>query len=235
MQRLGEVIPWKVVAWHQDNPFQLEALLFGMAGLLSSSSGDPYKEALQKEFSFLSVKYGLEEKILHPAQWRMLRMRPANFPSVRLAQLVAFLKIHPQLDVLLEAFPRVKKLDLALGTTVSDYWQSHYHFGKSAEKPPKGMGSSSRKIILTNVVVPLYFAFGRMRGEETFLDQAMDFLRELPAEKNTITAEWERLDFDNKNAYDSQALIGLYRHYCEYRRCLECKVGNQVLKNQPGN
>ena len=235
MQRLGEVIPWKVIAWHQDQPLQLEALLFGMAGLLVSGSGDSYSEALYKEFSFLAEKYDLKDKMLNPAQWRMLRMRPANFPPVRLAQLAAFLRAHPQLDLLLEAFPKVKALDQALGSKVSTYWQSHYHFGKRAEKPPGGMGGSSRKIILTNVMVPLYFAFGRMRGEEAFLDQAMDFLRQLPAEKNRITAEWELMGFTNQHAYDSQALIGLYRHYCELRRCLECKIGIQLLKNQPEN
>jgi hypothetical protein len=235
MQRLGEVIPWKVLAWHRNELVQLEALLFGMAGLLPSSSADPYVRDLQQEFRFLADKFHLHEKVLRPGQWRMLRMRPANFPALRLAQLAAFLKEYSQLDSLLEAFPEIKKLNTCLGAPVSSYWQSHYHFAKKADHTPKSMGDKSRKIILTNVIVPLYFAFGRLRGDERFLDQALDYLRRLPAETNRITAEWERLGFPNRDAYDAQALLGLQGQFCNHRRCLHCKIGHHVLKNQHGN
>jgi len=233
MERLGRMIPWKLFSWHQHSPIQVEALLFGMAGLIPASEEDAYVQSLRAEFDFLAGKYGLKDKRINPSAWRMLRLRPANFPALRLAQLAAYLGRQPQTNILLEAFPKLEVVDSALAASVTDYWKKHYHFGKVGDRVPEKMGQASRRVLIANVVVPLSFALGKTRGEEAFIDQALDFLKQLPAERNRITKEWQDLGFDNQQAYDSQALIGLYRHFCEQRQCLQCKIGTEILRNQP--
>jgi hypothetical protein len=229
---LGKRIPWKLFAWHQQNPFQIEALLFGVAGLLQSNSIDhEYYNSLKKEFTFLARKNKLEENNIEAEQWKFLRLRPANFPTLRMAQLAAFMANNPHPYTLLESFPDVKKLDDAFKNELSPFWKTHYHFGKTGKGIPKHMGKNSRDLLIINVAAPLMFAIGLEKEDQRYFDTALKWLEALSPEKNRITRNWEELGLPNNTAFDSQALIGLYRHFCETKQCLKCKIGNEALQS----
>jgi hypothetical protein len=227
---LGSVISWKWLAWHAGKRKQIEALLFGLAGMLDAEPRSDYEKELQQEFQFLAIKYGIADKKLNPTEWKFLRMRPANFPTLRMAQLAAFLDDTPHTHTLLEQFPDLPSLERAFSGELSEFWQHHYHFAKPSKSKSKGIGKDSINLLIINVAVPLMFALGLQHDDERYYEKAFEWLRGLPAENNRITRQWESLGMENEKAYDSQALIGLYRHFCEPKACLQCKIGDEILR-----
>lgn len=231
MGRLAQALPLKLLQKHRGNRLQLEALLFGTAGLLPEpAEADEYGARLRQEFDFLEKKHGLADRKLAPHEWKFLRMRPAGFPTVRLAQLAALLNRHPHFFALLTQTDSAETLRHALNEHQSDYWQRHYVWGKAAAKPVPGLGGEALNSVIINAAVPLLAAYARERDQQAALDKALRFLEELPAEKNAVLAEWRALGLPVKTAFDSQGALEWHARFCTPRQCFRCNVGAALLK-----
>lgn len=231
MARLAKALPLAVVRRHRHDLRQLEALVFGQAGFLHDSENAPpdeYIAGLKTEFEFLQHKYNLQGTGLAAHEWNFLRLRPANFPTVRLAQLAAVLHARPALfDALLTAAD-VPGLLKFLQAPVSEYWSTHYRPGATSKVPSMGKGSVF--LLITNVVVPLRVAYARHVGQPELVESAVALLSLLPAEHNHLTDAYEALGFQHRSSADSQGLLALSRAYCTPRRCLNCAIGSRILQ-----
>ncbi len=230
--QLSKSLPYKIIQ-KQNSLLQVEALLFGQAGMLETKTKDEYISLLFREYHLLEQKYSLSSFKLSPGQWRFLRLRPANFPTIRLAQFAALLfaskNIFSQL-ISIESYASIQKIFLQ---QQSDYWRTHYRFGKKAKGDVPELGEASIQNIVINTVAPLLVAYGKHKDEQTYIDRAVDLLQQLPAEQNKIMREWNALGLKVKNAFDSQALIELHNNFCQKRQCLNCTIGISILKPQP--
>jgi hypothetical protein len=228
--QLAQALPLKILLKHRNQPAQVEALLFGQAGFLEKDvKGDEYFRHLVREFNLLSKKHNLESKRLHKSQWRFLRLRPANFPTLRLSQLAALLQQKSNLFSTLLARVTYSELVEWLNVEQSAYWKTHYDFGKTSAHV-SSIGKSSIENIVINTVTPMLAAYSMTHDDQQFMDRAVDLLQHLPAEKNKITRHWVELGYDVKTASDSQGLIELYNSFCLKRRCLECNVGSSLIR-----
>ena len=229
--QLSKALPYKIIQ-KQNNLLQVEALFFGQAGMLETKTKDEYISMLFREYHLLSQKYSLGDFRLNPSQWRFLRLRPANFPTIRLAQLAALLfyskNIFSQI-ISIESNISVQKIFLQ---QQSDYWKSHYRFGKKAKGSVAELGAESIQNVVINTVAPLLVAYGKHKDEQAYIDRAVELLQQLPAEQNKITKEWNELGLKVRNAFDSQALIELHNSFCQKRQCLNCSIGISILKPQ---
>lgn len=229
-QLLARALPFRIVLKHSANLLQVEALLFGQAGLLDNNYRDSYFLSLKREFSLLDRKYNLAGRKLNPAQWRFLRLRPSNFPTLRMAQLAAFLHNNPRIFSILQETTDLKALQSIFALEQSEYWLRHYRFGVRQSKVVPHMGIDSINNIVVNTVVPVLVAYGRVVGEPHWMERSIDFLKRMPGEQNAITRKWNDLGETTTSAFDSQALIELYREFCLKRRCLDCAIGSSLVK-----
>ena len=224
---IARSIPVTVLAKNKNQIYQLEALLFGQAGLLDTEFEEDYPKMLQKEYNFLKKKYGLKA-IRSPLIF--MRMRPSNFPTIRLAQLAILIHEREHLFSKIKTSTSLKLIKDLLNVTANDYWHYHYVFDETAAFKKKNLGRQMTDNILINTIIPIIFAYGKHQDEETYKHKALKWLEEIKAEKNTISKGFEALGINNKNAFDSQALLQLKNEYCEKKRCLECAVGNKLIK-----
>ncbi|MEO6453988.1 MAG: DUF2851 family protein, partial [Ginsengibacter sp.] len=227
-ESIARSIPVKILAKHKNQIHQLEALLAGQAGLLDKEFTNDYPLMLQKEFAFFTKKYKLT-----PPKVKLffLRMRPANFPTLRLAQLAMLVhNSHHLFSALKEAvdIDEIKKL---LDITANDFWHYHYTFDDQTSFKKKNVGEQMIQNILINTMVPVLFAYGQYHNEQLYKDKAINWLEKISAERNIITRGFEVLNLPHKNSFDSQAFIELKNEYCNKRRCLECAVGNAIFKS----
>ncbi|MEQ9302353.1 MAG: DUF2851 family protein, partial [Marinoscillum sp.] len=225
--RLTEVLPLSRLKKVLHDSFKTEALMFGQAGFLEKIQDD-YQRSLKTEFDFLSKKFQLLDPLVK-AQWKFGKLRPANFPTVRLAQLSALLHHNPQLFSLLIHTEDLKELKKILSVSVSGYWQLHYDFKKESKRPIETMGANSFESLLINSVAPILSAYSKYTGEQKFMDRAVELLESLKPERNRFTKKWDNLIDTSKNAFDSQAQIQLFKNYCLKRRCLQCNIGVDIL------
>ena len=226
-EKIAKSLPTSILAKHKNQIHQLEALLFGQAGLLENTFADDYPAMLQKEYLFYKSKYQLK-----PIQASLffLRMRPANFPSVRLAQLAMLINQSVNMFSVIKESKSLKEIKGLLNVTANDYWHYHYVFDEMTAFKEKNTGTQMINNILINTIVPIVFAYGLFNKEESYKNKALEWLEEISAEKNNITNAYTQLGIENNNAFDSQALIQLKNEYCNKKRCLECAVGNRLLK-----
>lgn len=231
---LARSLPLRIAEKHRDNLFQLEALLLGTAGLLNEElPGDDYFLSLEKEFSFLYRKYRLKPVPVH--LWKFLRLRPVNFPTIRIVQ---FARLIHQSNGL---FSRLVEMnDLAMikeffQVQASDYWNTHYRFNKPSPDSPKHLGVSSFNNIVINTLVPFLFVYGDYYHKQELKDLALDFLEKLPPEENSVIRHWKKLGVPVRSAFDTQALIQLKNNYCQAKRCLSCPVGTKLVSRHRGN
>lgn len=232
--RLAQNLPVQLLARHRQQPLQQEALLFGLAGFLPAEEGDvaEYINQLVKEWHFLGHKYQLWNFQMQTSEWKFLRMRPANFPTVRLAQLAALVHKHHHLFSLFRDELDTLKLVQTLRQPMTAYWQQHYHVGRPSKGKMAPLGVSSAQNLLINTAAPLLAAYGMYTDDEHWTERAMELLQKLPAEENQVMQEWELLDMKPENAYDSQALLELFREFCQPRKCLQCTIGLSLLKRE---
>ncbi len=228
-EKLARSLPIGILAKHKNQIHQTEALLFGQAGLLEKDFSDDYPRLLQKEYQFYKKKYQLQPI---PISLHFLRMRPSNFPTIRLAQLAML--VHNSVHL----FSIVKETDLLddvkklLSVTANDYWHYHYTFDEPTAFREKNLGIQMIDSVIINTIVPILFAYGYHHKENRYKEKALLWLEQLTAEKNNITKGFIALGIDHRNAFDSQALIQLKNEYCNQKRCLECAVGNSLLRPQ---
>ncbi|MFK7950084.1 MAG: DUF2851 family protein [Saprospiraceae bacterium] len=227
---LAKTTPLLTLAKHKNNLFQLEALIFGQAGFLHESFEEEYPNALKKEYDFLQKKYSLFP--LMATIWRFMRLRPANFPTIRLAQFAALIHQSTHLfSKVLEAETIEAVKQLFEDIEVSEYWLTHYKFDKISKKRTKNLGKSTIELFIINTIIPFLFHYGREKGLEDYEKRAFHFLEQLPAESNRIISKWKDLKYKPNNAYQTQALLELKRNYCDQKRCLDCAIGNKILRN----
>lgn len=231
-EMLAAALPFRIIRKHSDNLFQIEALLFGTAGMLDEglfreAVNDEYYLDLIKEYRILSVKYTLHP--VHGWIWKFARLRPANFPTVRISQLAAMLTITGGLFSRTLEARDITDLRSLFEVTASGYWNDHFVFGRKSRLYPKATGQQAADILLVNAVIPVLFLYGRSRDSQEICDRAVSFLEELEPEENSIIDEWRTTGIAADSAFISQALIQLRNCYCKKRRCLECRIGAKLI------
>ena len=224
---IAKSIPFNLLAKHKNQIHQVEALLFGQAGLLQGSFTEDYPQLLQREYLFLKKKYSLKSTAIKTL---LLRMRPANFPTIRLAQLAMLVLQSSHLFSKIKETESLAVVKEFINVTANDYWHYHYLFDEISEYKPKQMGTQITENIIINTIVPVLFAYGIYTNEEQFKNKAVAWLSGTKAENNVITKHWQSFGVTNLNGLESQALIELKNNYCDARRCLDCAVGNAILK-----
>lgn len=231
-EAIARSIPVNTLAKHKNQLHQLEALLLGQAGLLSGKFEEDYSKMLQKEYLFLKQKYSLKP-VNMPVHF--LRMRPGNFPTVRLAQLAMLVHHSAHLFSKIKEANSLKEVKAWFDIMANDYWHYHYRLDEPSSLKRKKLGDTMIDNIVINTICPLIFAYGVNHDEQRYKDKSLFWLGQTTAEKNNITKGFQQAGLSNKNAFDSQALIELKNEYCNKKRCLECGVGNVLLSNKNVN
>ena len=238
----ANTIPMSAVGKHRDDLFQIEAIFFGQAGLLddemisqvylSDAQKDNYYQNLKKEYRYLSQKFSLTP--INPHIWKFLRLRPQNFPHIRIAQLaMLFYEQHFSLSHILNA-KDVEALYSILDTHVSSYWETHYTFASTQSEPiSKQLTKATKDLIIINSIVPILFAYGKYKSREDLCERAVEILENLKPEQNRFITEWENAGVKCESAADSQALIHLTRQYCQPHECLRCRFGYEFIRQTP--
>jgi hypothetical protein len=230
MEMLGHSIPYAVVSRHSSDLLQLEALFFGQAGMLVSEQPDDYEKNLQLEYSVLREKHKLTP--LSGNIWNFGKVRPANSPVIRIAQLAHVLSRAQHLASSLLHLTQTELHELLTGKA-HPYWQTHKHFGVMRTKSLQTvMGISSTDRIITNVVARLRFAHGKYNNNLSMMNDAIALLQAMPPEINTVTENWNNLGIPAEHAGDSQALLQLYSVYCTHEKCIECPIGIKLLQQE---
>jgi hypothetical protein len=220
--------PFNILLKHANNLFQVETILFGQAGFLDGIMNDDYPKALKKEYDFLSKKYNLRP--IEPHLWKFLRLRPANFPTIRLAQLAQLIVkfkgcFEPLLNLQNKEHPLIK-----LEIKISDYWQNHFRLNsKTSKTSNKSIGKQSLQRIIYNTIIPYLFIYSAKHQNEAEKEKIIDYLYQQPAEKNKIIDGWASLGIISENEAQAQALLYLKNNYCNNKKCLNCHIGHEVL------
>ena len=233
-------IPLNAVAHHRDDVFQIEAIFLGQAGLLELDAiptyyqqdalNEGYFAKLRNEYQYLAHKFSMSP--IDFKLWRFLRLRPQNFPHIRLSQLAnLYYEQKAGLSKLVEC-ETIEQLKNVLGSHVTPYWETHYTFGSTSSKNEKHLAYGSLNLLIINTAIPMLFAYGRHRNKEVLCDRAFDFLEQLKAENNHIIRMWQQVGLPVKTAGDSQALIQLKKEYCDKKDCLRCRFGYEYLKRK---
>ena len=226
---LAKSLPQNILAKHKNNPLQIEALIFGQAGFLEGEPVDDYPKSLKKEYDFLRKKYSLMPIENH--LWKFLRMRPQNFPTIRLAQFAALIVKSNHLFSKILDIREIKSLrELFTDIQVNPYWEDHYRFDSPSKPSPKNFGAGSIDGLLLNSLAVFLFSYGKHLQLEYYISRSMKLLENLPKEENNIITDFDVLGVKAKTAFDSQALLELRNNYCNFKKCLHCGIGNKILK-----
>jgi hypothetical protein len=228
-ERLAKSLPLRFIRKQRGSRSQVEAMLFGQAGMLHDDIPTcHYYHLLQQEYKFLRHKFDLQP--LDESLFKSLRMRPGNFPHLKLAQLAALWSRYDALFPLIRDEVDLGEIKKVFRIQPSDYWQTHYHFRQSSPPQNKPLGETAIHILMINVVAPFLFAYGHKNGRHEYSERAIRLLESLPPEKNNIVYLFNRAGLPAVHAGDSQALIQLKREYCEKKKCLYCRIGFRLLK-----
>jgi hypothetical protein len=230
--QLATALPYKILMKHGNKLEQMEALIFGQAGFLTETINDSYYLLLKREYTILRQKYNLGQRQMRKAQWRFLRLRPANFPSIRLAQLASVLYHQKNLFSKVISIESWKDLVPTFSVKPSEYWLYHYQFFKKQKKEIPALGTMSIENIVINSIVPILVAYGKSKDDQRYVDRAVRLLQETPTEKNNIVQSCEELGIGSRSAFDSQGLLELHNSFCLRRRCLDCAIGFHLLQPQ---
>jgi hypothetical protein len=220
--------PLTILGKHKNSLLQLEAILFGQAGFLNDTFNDEYPNKLKKEYLFLSIKHNL--KPIDRKLWKFMRLRPSNFPTIRISQFASF--IHKSEGLITRIF-ETKKINTVIGlfeTQASDYWKDHFLFDKLSTKiSAKKMGTPSINLLLINTVIPFMFTYGQTNNMNELKDRSLDWMEKIKPESNMIIRNFSKNNIKPSSAFQSQALIQLFNEYCSKQRCLECRIGHKLL------
>jgi hypothetical protein len=233
-------IPLHAVDHHRDDLFQVEAIFMGQAGLLEMETvperyrdealSEGYFTRLRNEYLYLAHKFGLQP--IDHKLWKFLRMRPQNFPHIRISQLANLYHSRRAGLSQLVACETMEDMQEVLATNVSPYWETHYVFGSESAKSGKHMSRHSLRVLMINTAIPMLFAYGRYRGDDRLCDRAFTLLEQLGAEDNHIVRMWQECGLVVQNAGDSQALIQLKKQYCDRKDCLHCRIGYEYMRKK---
>ena len=226
-EQLARSLPLEVLAKNRSDIFKLEALLFGQSGLLNPKLKDAYVQNLLAEYDFLRKKYSLEP--IASYQWKFMRLRPVNFPTIRIAQFAQLIhKSTHLLSKIVEA-QKLEKLRDFFRLETTEYWLDHYSFGKSSKARKKLFGDSSFDLVLINTIVPFLFVYANHQKDDELKERALDFLSRTKAEQNSIIRKFAESGIKSSNASQTQALLTLKNDYCKYLKCLDCAIGSRLI------
>ena len=252
---LANILPFKTLLKHADNLLQVEAMLMGCAGFLEDDFSENYPLLLKREFAVMKAKFNL---LTIPAeQWKFMRMRPSNFPTIRLAQMAQLIHKNGCLFSIIKAAKDTAEVKALFAVKTSEYWETHWRFGvglsyhgsrnddvrlpqcdsptatpqcDSPTKPkPKHLGDTTTDVLIINAVAPLLFCYGKLHKDESVCETAIQFLEDTQAEDNAIIRHYAQCGITAENAMQTQALLHLYSCFCKRKRCLECRIGNVLL------
>jgi hypothetical protein len=223
-------LPVKEICRAENDPLKVMAIVFGIAGFLEESPNDAYQAKLRQEWIYQRKRLNLHT--LDKSVFKFMRMRPGNFPSIRLAQLSAILADFQIIfqDILLS--PNIPTMLRMLGIELSEYWNNHYQFGKKSNKHQCALSLAARQVIIINAFVPFIFQFGYYTKDQGMMENALDILRKLPPENNHIIRDWAMSGVECTSAFDSQSLLELRKYSCDKRACTECPIGSKIIKDQ---
>jgi hypothetical protein len=229
---LSKITPLSIIRKHISNPVQVEALLFGQAGMLHKglflkAVDDDYYRLLVREYSVLSAKYSLVP--MDGWTWKFHRMRPANFPTIRISQLANLLLNHQHLFSLVKMAGSYQQLSALFDCGTSIYWQSHYTFGKEVSRKEKRVGDSAISGLIINCLLPLLFLYGRENSDQDYCERAIDIAENMSPEQNLIVKEWAKAGIKSFSAFESQGLLELKERFCKNRACLNCHIGTKLI------
>lgn len=224
---LAKSFSFSIIQQYAHKLESLEALLYGQAGMLSENFKDEYAIRLKAEYDFIKHKHRL---VMIPVTfWKFGRLRPANFPTIRIAQLAHFIHLMPKMfqyildtdyETAQSQFEQVK---------ASSYWDMHYRFESESKMAIKSMGSTRIQLLFINCISPMLFVYGKYKSQTAFIDKAISILESIPAETNSIIKQWKNHGIEPQNAMESQALIYLKKVYCDQYKCVSCHIGHQLL------
>lgn len=226
-EMIANVVPYTKLIRDIHVPLRIEAMFMGVGGLLNGKFKDDYPKMLQKEFEVLRKKYGVKPIA---RQLSLLRLRPANFPAIRLSQLAGLFHLHPDLFAALIKIPTIVDMSRFLKVDANDYWNDHYRFDVKSSFKIKSLGKQMELHLIINVIIPLLYTYGRRENQPAIIDKVYGWMNSLPSEKNKILNSFSTLGLKASNAADAQALLQLKKSYCDEKRCLSCSIGNVILK-----
>jgi hypothetical protein len=227
-EMLASSLPIESLSKNKDNLFQLEALFFGQAGFLEEQLTDnDYFIKLKNEYDYLRKRFNLTPLENH--LWKFSKLRPSNFPTIRIAQFAKLIHKSSRLFSKILEKQELKEIYELFDIELEGFWLTHYTFQKESKKQNKKLGKQAVITVIINTIVPFLFIFGERKDKDEYKDKAIKYLNELPPENNNITKKWKNLGIKPENAYQTQALIHLKNHYCDQKKCLECDIGNKLI------
>jgi hypothetical protein len=234
--KLSLITPLKIIQKERYDLTNIEALLMGQANLLKDANNnlnqDEYIADLKKRYNYLINKYNIQEGKISKTEWLFFRLRPANFPTIRIAQFSQLIHLNKHKSILeLFLHTTIEELYKQFSIVQSPYWQSHYLPGKQTNKSIPGIGKSSIQNIMINTLVPILNTYARIKKAPQYIQKSIDILQSIPPENNKITRLWKKLAIIPKNAYESQGLIELFNNFCKKKKCMHCTIGLYLIKN----
>lgn len=228
-EHLAQLVDLKILR-KLNSQSQMEAYFFGLAGLIPVKSSEDYAMRLQDEYDWIKNKFRLDNRVMDSGWWKFMRMRPANFPTMRIAQMASVLhNTHSFFRSVIEK--DTHEIVGLFNYDVSEFWQNHYHFRKTSEGRSGQIGAQSSRVLCINVVAPLLVAYGQAVSDSLFIDKAVNLLESLEKENNAITRLWSSQGKKIRNAAESQGSIELFNKYCKEKNCLKCSIGNKILSS----
>jgi hypothetical protein len=225
---LAKSLPVNYLAKHKNNQFQIESLLFGQAGLLETDFKDEYPNNLKKEYNFLRKKFFL--KPVDGFLWKFLRLRPSNFPTIRISQFANLIYKSSALFSKIIKTNTLNEVCKLFDISTSGYWDTHYIFDKPSAKRKKSFGNNALNLIIINTIVPFLFVYSLKKDNYSYKEKALQLLSQMPGEKNSIIRKWQELGLRASTAYTTQSLLELKNCYCNEKKCLNCQIGNILLR-----
>ncbi|MDQ3141536.1 MAG: DUF2851 family protein [Bacteroidota bacterium] len=231
MDWLTTIVKLKLLQKYNGKLISLESLLFGTAGFLQENYTDSYYQSLKFEYQYLKNKHSLDE--LSPHVWKFLRMRPAHFPSMRIAQIAGLFYSKQNIFDQLIHCDNINRALECLDSNPTDYWKHHFRFGEEykmfSEEKNAGIGIKTKEILLINVVCPMLFCYGNLNAKNELREKALHWMGQLKAEINQFTKIWTQIDIKFKNAAETQGCLELYHAYCKEKKCLDCQIGAKLM------
>lgn len=225
--KMAHSLPFSIIRKESFEVENLEALIFGTAGLLDSEKEDNYFKDLIFRYFYLLHKYQLEKICMEPVQF--FKHRPDNFPTIRLSQLANLYHSQQNLFSKISSLNSLKNIYELFQVTASEYWHNHYQFDKESPVKKKTLSKSFIDLIVINTIIPIQFAFAKSRGKEISED-LIQLINEVVAEKNAIIEKFASFGIQSKTAFQTQSLLQLKNEYCNKSRCLECVIGSELMK-----
>jgi hypothetical protein len=227
-ERLARSVDLNILSKHRDQSIQVEALLFGQSGLLPRDSEYTYVQAIRKEYDFLKKKYSLSP--LEVSIWKFARMRPISFPTIRIALFSSLLTKQDSLFSKIKETSNPKEIIELLDCETHPFFDTHFHFNKESKYLKKSLGKKTKDVILINAVAPLLYFYGQKTDDSYYYEKATSLLENIESEQNKIIRKWNNLGVKSNDALQSQGLIQLTKSYCLQKRCVDCNIGYQLLK-----